>query len=37
MFLNSVDIAMGYGLEGRGLIPDWGKKFVSIPQRQGRL
>jgi hypothetical protein len=32
----SVGIATGYGPDGRGLIPDRGKRFFSTPQRPNR-
>jgi hypothetical protein len=34
---SSVGIAMGYGLDGRGLIPGKGKRFFSTPQLLNRL
>jgi hypothetical protein len=34
---NSVAIAVGYGLDGRGSISDRGKRFLSSPQRPDRL
>jgi hypothetical protein len=34
---SSVDIAMGYRLEGRGSDPRKGKRFFSTPQSSGRL
>jgi hypothetical protein len=34
---SSVRIAMGWGLDGRGSIPDRGKKFFATPQRPDRL
>jgi hypothetical protein len=34
---SSVDIATGYGLDGRGSIPGKSKIFVSTPQRLDRL
>jgi hypothetical protein len=34
---SSVGIAMGYGLDSKGSIPDGGKRFFSTPQRPGRL
>jgi hypothetical protein len=37
-FHSSVGIETGYGLDGRGSIPDRGKRFVfSTPQRPDRL
>jgi hypothetical protein len=33
---NSVGVATGYGLDGRGLILGTGKKFFSSPQHPGR-
>jgi hypothetical protein len=29
---NPADVAMGYGLDGRGLVPGRGKRFFSAPQ-----
>jgi hypothetical protein len=34
---NSVGIAMGYRMDGRGSIPDTGKTLFSSPQRPDRL
>jgi hypothetical protein len=33
----AISIATGYGLDGRGSIPDRGKRFFPIPQRPDRL
>jgi hypothetical protein len=33
----SVDVATDYGLDGRGSIPDRGKRFVCAPQSPDRL
>jgi hypothetical protein len=34
---SSIGIAMGYGLDRRGSIPDSGKRFFSTPQHPGWL
>jgi hypothetical protein len=34
---SSIGIATSYGLDGWGLIPGRGKKFLIIPQRAERL
>jgi hypothetical protein len=34
---SSVDIATGYGLDARGLIPGRGKRYLSSPQRPDRF